>query len=55
MMNGGAMGQGVVNDTNQPFDQRFLDQMIMHHQGAIVMVQKLFESSARSIASTPSR
>ena len=52
MMNGsmmglGIMGQSTVNDTNQPFDQRFLDQMIMHHQGAVMSAQMMIADSAR--------
>lgn len=52
MMNGSMMGrdmigQGTVNDTNQPFDQRFLDQMIMHHQGAVMSAQMMIADSAR--------
>ena len=29
---GGMMGQGPIVDQNAPFDQRFLDQMIVHHR-----------------------
>lgn len=28
-----------MKDGNQPFDERFIDSMIMHHQGAIAMAQ----------------
>jgi uncharacterized protein (DUF305 family) len=35
----------LLNDSRgKDFDQRFLAFMIMHHQGAIAMVEKLFES-----------
>ena len=47
MMNGSMMGQGTVNDTGQPFDQRFLDQMIMHHQGAVMSSQMMIADSQR--------
>ena len=47
MMGRDMMGQGTVNDTNQPFDQRFLDQMIMHHQGAVMSAQMMIADSAR--------
>jgi uncharacterized protein (DUF305 family) len=47
MMNGSLIGQGALNDTNQPFDQRFLDAMIMHHQGAVLSTQKMIADSQR--------
>lgn len=47
MMNGSMIGQGTVNGTNQPFDQRFLDQMIMHHQGAVMSAQMMIADSQR--------
>ena len=47
MMNGSMIGQGTMNDTDQPFDQRFLDQMIMHHQGAVMSAQMMIADSAR--------
>ena len=35
----------VLNESRgQEFDRRFLEFMIVHHEGAISMVQKLFES-----------
>ena len=35
----------ALNDTRgKDFDRRFLESMIQHHQGAITMVQKLFQS-----------
>jgi uncharacterized protein (DUF305 family) len=43
MMNGGMMG----GDASLPFDQRFLDQMIMHHEGAVMSTQMMIASSAR--------
>jgi uncharacterized protein (DUF305 family) len=48
MMSGGMMGSAVAGDSTQPFDQRFLDQMIMHHQGAVMSAQMLIADSAWS-------
>jgi uncharacterized protein (DUF305 family) len=51
MMNGGMMGPGMMNgglvDSSAPFDQRFLDQMIVHHQGAVISAQLMIADSAR--------
>jgi uncharacterized protein (DUF305 family) len=47
MMNGGMMGQGPIVDQNAPFDQRFLDQMIVHHQGAVMSAQMMVADSTR--------
>jgi len=47
MMSGGMMGSWVAGNPNQPFDQRFLDQMIMHHQGAVMSTQMMIGDSAR--------
>lgn len=47
MMNGSMMGQGPVVDQNAPFDQRFLDQMTVHHQGAVMSAQMMVADSAR--------
>jgi uncharacterized protein (DUF305 family) len=47
MMNGGMIGTGMFSDSNAPFDQRFLDQMIMHHQGAVMSAQMMIADSAR--------
>ena len=47
-MNGnGMMGSAVAGDPSQPFDQRFLDQMIIHHQGAVMSAQMMIADSAR--------
>jgi uncharacterized protein (DUF305 family) len=46
-MSGGMMGAGTITDSNAPFDQRFLDQMIMHHQGAVLSAQMMIADSAR--------
>ena len=35
-----AMGAMMIgNDANKPFDQRFIEAMILHHQGAIAMAK----------------
>ena len=47
MMGGGMMGGQVGGDASLPFDQRFLDQMIMHHEGAVMSTQMMIASSAR--------
>jgi uncharacterized protein (DUF305 family) len=47
MMNGGMMGAGTIADSNAPFDQRFLDRMIVHHQGAVMSAQMMIADSAR--------
>jgi uncharacterized protein (DUF305 family) len=47
MMNGGMMNGGTLSDSNAPFDLRFLDQMIVHHQGAVVSAQMMIADSAR--------
>jgi uncharacterized protein (DUF305 family) len=47
MMSSGMMGQGTITDQNAPFDQRFLDQMIVHHQGAVMSAQMMIADSAR--------
>jgi len=47
MMKNGMMGSAAADDPNQPFDQRFLDQMIMHHQGAVMSAQMMIADSAR--------
>jgi uncharacterized protein (DUF305 family) len=47
MMNGGMMGQGLIVDQNAPFDQRFLDQMLAHHQMAVMSAQMMIADSAR--------
>jgi len=47
MMNGGMLGAGTIANSNAPFDQRFLDQMIVHHQGAVMSAQMMIADSAR--------
>jgi uncharacterized protein (DUF305 family) len=47
MMSGGMMGQETIADQDAPFDQRFLDQMIVHHQGAVMSAQMMIADSTR--------
>ena len=47
MIGNAMMGGAAAGDPNQPFDQRFLDQMIMHHQGAVMSAQMMIADSAR--------
>jgi uncharacterized protein (DUF305 family) len=47
MMNGMMSGQVQV-DPNQPVDRRFLDQMIAHHQQAVMMAQHMIADSDRA-------
>ena len=42
MMSGGMMGSGNLSD---PYDLRFLDEMIVHHEMAIGMVQMMISQS----------
>jgi uncharacterized protein (DUF305 family) len=49
MMGGyGMMGGEVQGDPAQPFDLRFLDQMILHHQGGVLMTEHMVQNSAHS-------
>lgn len=48
MMSGGMMGAGTITNPAASFDQRFLDQMIVHHQGAVMSAQMMIADSARS-------
>lgn len=47
MMGPGMMSGEVQGDPNLPFDQRFLDQMIVHHQGAVMSAQMMIANSPR--------
>ncbi len=46
MMAGGGMGMGRFTHA-APFDAQFLDQMIVHHQGAIMSTQAMIADSSR--------
>ncbi len=53
MMRGGMMQRFDASllespETNVPFDQRFIEQMIPHHQMAIIMANMLLERTTRS-------
>ena len=51
MMHGGMMGDGTDVDrleTAQPFDKAFIEEMISHHQMAIMMAQMLERTTERS-------
>jgi len=39
------MMEGLSGKTGDAFDQAFLSEMIMHHQGAVVMAQAALQSS----------
>lgn len=57
MMNGGMMGGGMMDggmmdgdvggDPSQPFDLRFIDEMIVHHEGAVISAGMMIAGSAR--------
>ncbi len=46
MMNGQGMGMGSF-DRARRFDAQFIDQMILHHQGAIMSTQAMIADSER--------
>lgn len=41
------MMMGLEGKTGDAFDQAFLSEMIMHHQGAVVMAEAVLENSKR--------
>ncbi len=49
MMDGGGMGGGMMGsfDEEQPFDLQFIDQMTMHHEGAIMSSRHMISDSER--------
>lgn len=56
MMNNGNMGMndtmgsmmaGLEGKTGDKFDKAFLSEMIMHHEGAVVMAQAVLKTSKR--------
>ncbi len=46
MMTGGGMGMGRFTQA-APFDAQFLDQMIVHHEGAVASTQAMIADSTR--------
>lgn len=46
-MGPGMMGRPTPAPANQPYDLRFLNEMIAHHQMGVVMTQHMVENSAR--------
>ena len=46
MMSGSMVGAGTITNPATSFDKRFLDQMIMHHQGAVMSAQMMIADSA---------
>lgn len=52
MMDGGMMGDGQMQmmgtfDEDKPFDLQFIDQMIMHHSGALMSSEMMIADSDR--------
>ena len=47
MIGNGMMGSTAPGDPNRPFDLRFLEQMITHHQSAVMSAQMMIADSAR--------
>ena len=50
MMNGGSMMgsmMGSLNDEEKPFDLQFIDQMIPHHEGALMSSEHMISNSER--------
>ncbi len=43
----GSMMMGLQGKTGDAFDQAFLSEMIMHHEGAVVMAEAVLETSKR--------
>jgi hypothetical protein len=60
MMNPGMMSQGgmmgtmmggeLLGDSSQPFDLRWLDSMIAHHQGGVVMTEHVNDCRLQATA-----
>src|SRR5215217_4357259 len=50
MMNGGSMMgsmMGSLNDEEKPFDLQFIDEMIPHHEGALMSSEHMISNSER--------
>lgn len=47
MMHGGRSGPMGSFDEEKPFDLQFIDQMVIHHQGAIVSSEHMISDSGR--------
>ncbi len=43
----GSMASGLKGKTGDAFDKAFLSEMIVHHQGAVVMAQAVLKTSKR--------
>lgn len=43
-----AMTAGLQNKSSDEFDKAFLDEMVIHHQGAIDMAELVLQKSNRS-------
>jgi uncharacterized protein (DUF305 family) len=46
-MDHGAMDHGVISADGQPYDAVFIDGMIVHHEGAIIMANQALEQAER--------
>jgi uncharacterized protein (DUF305 family) len=47
MLGDRVVDRGMLDSSTQPFDLRFLNGMILHHQGAVLMVQHMIADSGR--------
>ena len=43
----GGMDHGVIPAEGQPYDAAFIDSMIVHHEGAIIMANQVLEQAER--------
>lgn len=48
MMGAGMMGGQLLGDASRPFDLRWLDTMILHHQGGVLMTEHMVAQSERA-------
>lgn len=51
----GGMMQGLENKTGEAFDQAFLSEMIVHHQGAVEMANQALQKASREEIKTMSK